>query len=209
MTDKQTNYDEEVRHAYRDIASERAPNALDQAVLKRARRAVQPAYARSRAWTRPVAWAATVALCVAVVLEVAQLPDAPVVPEVMQSAPKPVPLDKRAPATPNEQTLKAVTPERFAPVAAQADEQAMLPAATRERRDVGNLAAGQEPAAVEMLSAELPAYIEAEEPCPPAVRDNPDTWAACIQALENAGLADVATEQKRWLHEAFPDIDLR
>lgn len=66
--------DRKVSAAYRDIAAERTPERLDEAVLRRARRAARPQYATSMLWLRPVAWVATVGLCLAVVLEIAEMP---------------------------------------------------------------------------------------------------------------------------------------
>lgn len=241
MTDELKNFDEEVRRAYRDIASERTPDALDKAVLRQARKAVRPGYARLRAWTRPVAWAATVALCVAVVLEVGRLPETPAVPVVEGSMHQPV-LDEAA--TPDaKQVEKREAPEsgRFAPTATKADVRTTVPARARERHAAEEAAADQRPSPVGVLSEDLPAtavsadpdlqdsvtpehvrgllraqesaagpaFFDLEEPCPPEVREKPDAWAACIRALENAGLDDAASEQRRRLREAFPDFDLR
>jgi hypothetical protein len=66
--------DERVTQAYRELATERAPDHLDQAVLAKARAAARPQYSRLRSWTRPLAWAATVMLSVAVVLQIDQTP---------------------------------------------------------------------------------------------------------------------------------------
>ena len=43
-----------------ELSTERAPEALNRTVLRKAEKAAQPAYRRSVLWTRPVAWAAVV-----------------------------------------------------------------------------------------------------------------------------------------------------
>jgi hypothetical protein len=63
-----------VARAYRKLSAEETPAHLDRAVLARARSALRPAYARSRAWSRPVAWAATVVLSVVLVFETTRTP---------------------------------------------------------------------------------------------------------------------------------------
>lgn len=63
-----------VTDAYRDLATERVPEKIDRAVLKKARAAARPQYSRLRAWTRPMAWAATVMLSVAIVLQIGKVP---------------------------------------------------------------------------------------------------------------------------------------
>jgi len=66
--------DDRVTEAYRGLATERAPDRLDRAVLSKARAAARPQYSRLRAWTRPMAWAATVMLSVAIVLQIGEVP---------------------------------------------------------------------------------------------------------------------------------------
>jgi hypothetical protein len=241
MIDERKNSDAAVRRAYRDIASERTPDALDKAVLRQARKAVRPGYARSRAWTRPVAWAATVALCVAVVLDVARLPETPAVPAIERSEDPMVADDAAAPAATQAGKVETPMPGRFAPATIKARDNTTLPAAMRQSHDAEKTAAGPSPPPAESSggtppaaadspaparpysaseevvqrlmrtqeSSSVPASFDLEDPCPPAARADPDDWAVCIRALEEAGLDDAATEQRQRLHEAFPDFDLR
>jgi hypothetical protein len=65
--------DGRVTDAYRALGGERAPESLNQQVLRMAAAARTP-YARARAWMRPAAWAATIGLSLALVLELTQLP---------------------------------------------------------------------------------------------------------------------------------------
>ena len=64
-----------VSDAYRDIATETTPAALDDKVLRMAEREAKTRYGLARSWTRPVAWAAMIGLSLAVVLEVSQTPE--------------------------------------------------------------------------------------------------------------------------------------
>lgn len=71
--DKPDN-DERVADTYRSLATERAPDRLNQAVLRMAARATEKRYPRTIAWLRPMAWAATIGLSLAIVLEITNLP---------------------------------------------------------------------------------------------------------------------------------------
>ncbi|MGI9232726.1 MAG: hypothetical protein ACR2RD_03765 [Woeseiaceae bacterium] len=64
---------QQVSDVYRDLATERAPDHLNNRILKMATSGRTP-YARARAWMRPAAWAATVGLSLAIVLELNQVP---------------------------------------------------------------------------------------------------------------------------------------
>jgi hypothetical protein len=68
---------ERVSAAYRDIAKESPPPALDRRILAAANRESRSQYGATRAWIRPVAWAATIALSLAILLEVTLFTDAP------------------------------------------------------------------------------------------------------------------------------------
>ncbi len=89
-----------VTETYRDLASEKTPEHLNRAVLKKAvlkqtsskmRAAKEPLSAR---WMRPLTWAATIGLSLAIVLEVSKLPsitDADMaMPESVIAEPRPI-----------------------------------------------------------------------------------------------------------------------
>lgn len=79
--DSTAETDEQVSTTYHELASERAPEQLNEKVLqKAAQRSVRPRYSRSIMWTRPLAWAATIALCLAITLEVTRVPTLETVP---------------------------------------------------------------------------------------------------------------------------------
>lgn len=76
MTEDANN--RELTRAYRDLATETTPDALDDKVLRMAAQGARSRYGIARAWVRPVAWAATIGLSLAIVLEVMQvIPPAP------------------------------------------------------------------------------------------------------------------------------------
>ena len=63
-----------VSRTYRESASERVPDALNQAVLRQAAQNVSSRYSRAVFWMRPMAWAATIGLCLAIVIDLSSLP---------------------------------------------------------------------------------------------------------------------------------------
>ena len=75
MSNERDNRGEDQRLAdtYKALANERAPDYLNERVLRMAGGQRTP-YMRARAWMRPVAWAATIGLSLAIVLEVTRLP---------------------------------------------------------------------------------------------------------------------------------------
>jgi hypothetical protein len=77
---------ERVSAAYRDLAKESPPPALDRRILAAASREGRSRYGAVRAWMRPVAWAATIGLSLAILLEITVFSDAPPSPEP-QTAP--------------------------------------------------------------------------------------------------------------------------
>ena len=72
-----------VSRAYRESASERAPDALNHSVMQQAREQVRTRFFRPVAWLRPMAWAATIGLSLAIVIELSTVPqpafDVPVI----------------------------------------------------------------------------------------------------------------------------------
>lgn len=65
--------DQRLTDAYRAVANERAPDYLNEKVLRLAASRRTP-YFRARTWTRPLAWAATIGLSLAIVLEMTRVP---------------------------------------------------------------------------------------------------------------------------------------
>lgn len=63
-----------VTETYREIATERAPASVNEALLRQANAQAGGTYSRSLLWLRPMAWAATIGLCLAIVVEVSNVP---------------------------------------------------------------------------------------------------------------------------------------
>jgi hypothetical protein len=63
-----------VSSAYRESASERAPDMLNYSVMQQAREQLRKGFFRPVVWLRPMAWAATIGLSLAIVIELSTLP---------------------------------------------------------------------------------------------------------------------------------------
>jgi len=90
-----------------------------------------------------------------------------------------------------------------APILERAENEARL----REGQDEGarQLAV---PSSAVMPAAALEAdAVATEAPCDDDTIATPETWFACIEELETAGLADVAREQRVLLQDAFPEFE--
>jgi hypothetical protein len=66
--------DDKLQAVYRSMANERAPERLNQQVLREASRAVRSPYAAPIRWSRPLAWATVIVVTSAILLQVADLP---------------------------------------------------------------------------------------------------------------------------------------
>ncbi len=129
---KERNHSSEDRLAdtYRALANERAPDYLNEKVLRLAAGG-RTKYARARAWMRPAAWAAVIGLSLAIVLDMTRLPQ--VEPD---SIGIPVP-DSREAGTQRRETIDAANEsgapkaEVMAPAAATPVEQRMDTSRTR------------------------------------------------------------------------------
>lgn len=79
MTDERDNRasDRLVSDTYREVANERAPQVLNDKVLRMAAGAKPARSLIPGPWMKPVAWAATIGLSLAIVLELTQVPQTP------------------------------------------------------------------------------------------------------------------------------------
>ncbi len=204
--------DPRVSDLYRDVAQERAPQHLDQAVLREAARAARPRYSRLRLWTRPAAWAAVVLLSATLLLQVSQdqLPGE----HAAQQALEPEGFTDYAAPQALEQEDRAARRELAAP---EAD-------AERQREDVGSAAkatgtaAPQEAPVMEVLeeivTQDADLLIRAEEMArmqqgqndAPAARSAPAAPAADVFE-EVVTLESQAFSSGRNLEEALPACD--
>lgn len=66
--------DEKLTAAYRSLSNERAPEGLNEQVLRQASRALRSPYAPPIRWSRPLAWAAVIVITFTILLQVRDLP---------------------------------------------------------------------------------------------------------------------------------------
>ncbi len=189
--------DDRVTRAYRDLGAVTSPPRLDEAILRRARQASSPRYAKLRLWTRPVAWAATIGLSLVIVL---QLNEGVPRPET-ELAPESV---GRAGADLEQQREKPSLPS---------DAQEIVPADVdlmKEAADMARMRSGEQKrpavasASAVAISAEL-AEEAAEQYCDDEARATSDAWLECIAALEEQGLEEEAATERAAHDERFPD----
>jgi hypothetical protein len=227
-TDPGAEHDALVGETYREIAQERTPEHLDKSVLDAAARAARPRYSRLISWTRPVAWAATIMLSLALVLELTQSPvqvpaDKNVTasdvaePALKQAADAPMPqVEQSAEAAKRERPIQDAQEVRVrdTDMLERAEEMARMqqgqndqPAQTVPEAD----ARAPAPAALAVSSKasfdSAAALAEDLTPCDASATADPESWQRCIDELEEAGLTDIAREQRALLAEAFPDFD--
>jgi hypothetical protein len=84
------------------------------------------------------------------------------------------------------------------PIPEEAEELARSRENKYKESDAGALGFAASPAA----AAKMPL------PCGPELRAVPESWLECIVELENAGLDDLASQQREQLQEEFPDFEL-
>lgn len=207
-----------VTRVYREVADERVPDKLNQAVLRQAAAAGTSRYWRSISWTRPMAWVATITICVALVLEVMRVPPpngaaldslpatfAAPEPELdrLDDAPAESLPESAVPATlPGRATSNAaVTPPQVELMKRSARPLATEPALLERKRDTVQQAP---------LENRLEAAADREAPaCDESTTAKPETWLKCIEQLEKSGLAEEARKQRTLLEKAFPGFDSR
>lgn len=190
-----------VSETYREIAQERAPEHLNKSVLDTAARAARPRYSQLRSWTRPVAWAATIMLSFALILELTQSP-------------------VQEPANRNEAGTSDASEPAFGqaaetPMLERAEEMARMQQGRNDQpaqRAPETSERAPAPAAAPTVSSkasfeDAAALADNLSPCDAAATADPESWQQCIDELEEAGLADIAREQRALLAEAFPDFN--
>jgi len=180
-----------VSETYRDLARERAPQALNKTILRRATAASRQGYLRSASWMRPMAWATTVGLCLAIVFEVTHVP--PPESAVFDMSNDAVDLSSTEML---EKTVPLKMPPGKANSGSSYKSDARLPAAisTPERDQAQRSGFSQGAAAVQ------------DSLCNEVATATPVTWLECIEQLENAGLTDAAMTQRALLQRSFPDF---
>lgn len=169
--------DPRVAQAYRDLATERTPAALDDKVLAMAAATARSRYGRARGWLRPVAWAATIGLSLAFVLEMARVTDEPAPPAGVAS-------DSVANEVAGEGRSKLREAEERAPMRSGEKREPAAPAR-----------------AAAFAAQRLPPRA-----CDDTQRASAEAWYACAASLRDNGLIDAADLELDALREAFPDF---
>ncbi len=250
-----------VSDTYRDMATERAPASLNEAVLRNAAAHASKGYAHSMLWIRPLAYAATVVLSLAIVVQV-------VLPPTMDTD---IPAASVSPATVATETA-ADSDLGFADAGEQgADDDPLKRLRDQETREEskieefavpavaaeavpesgesgGRLDAGREqaldevvaqaygqpePGAFEAAAMRSQATIEEASEraamravqaddynttaalvapseisvCEPEDIESPESWAECIERLEEQGRIEEATAERNLLIVAFPEFE--
>lgn len=205
-----------VSETYRELADERAPQHLNQAVLQMAAGKETRRGFNFSLWMKPVAWAATIALSLAIVLEFTELPtqvrrtDVAVpateslpaaVIDLPESEPK-LKVDSFAVSAPgtNQPSVKkhAVSQDAADPAGAvisSREDTAQLEEVVVTTEDFRARTAGAS------RSAEAKAESDAMNECAPEARLTADSWLACIKDLHALGAFDAAARE----YEAYSD----
>lgn len=212
--------DDAVRRAYRDGATETAPERLNRRVLAEAEYAV--ALRKGRRWPafRPLAWAATIGLSLVLVMQVTTLgPEPPDVPEAQDGdAPAGLPSIEALTDRGDESVPAAISPaekrERLAPSGTMS-----APAAgsrhSEDTRETAAAVAEEEFATNGMSRQSAPASSDAAAAilafCDDEQRRDPASWRQCIVELLEAKQRERAIIEYELYREAYPEappIDL-
>ena len=199
-----------VSAGYRDLATERTPESLDNAVLKKARANARPKYGRLRLWVRPLAWAATVAISLAIVLQVTQVPDpAPPAAEPWLPATTSDDVDAIVKESPvQEEARPAGRLDR--PAAESAG--ALVPTsvdALREAEDMARMRSGSADEVALTAASDAPAALQKKDQpryCDEEARATVDSWLECIEQLEADGKLAEARAERLVFEESQPDF---
>jgi len=194
-----------VSSAYRESASERAPDMLNHSVMQQAREQVRKGFFRPVVWLRPMAWAATIGLSLAIVIELSTVPqtafDVPVI-EIPASGTQ-VLREIEAPRRPEAGSEQPNLPEANSP--ADLELTPFGPRARKTITDDGRVTL-QDAGSLHKAEAAVPVAIAM--PCAGDIRDLPESWLECIERLQNDGLVDQADSQRKQLQQAFPEFKL-
>ncbi len=183
-----------VSETYRGLGGPRAPDHLNEAVLRMAADksggGVSILFA---AWLKPVTLAATIGLTLAIVLELSEVPTAPASRDIPPTAPAPMDI------APMPEATRVDRPSR--PTDILAEEQALgdvkrLRGVAKSKPDSY---AASAPAAATFARSLEKLESDASTACEPSERQSADDWLKCIEKLRNSG----ATEDAEREYEAF------
>ncbi len=212
MTNDRKNEDRDrlVRDTYKAFAKERAPDRLNDQVLREAADAGRSRYSLTRAWTRPVAWAATIALSLAIVLDLARLPQTQS-DAVDITAPKnPVPVEESATSDAPDVSMNEFVP-RDIMVLRDAENMARAQAGANQtpvviRGATDTVRAEEGSVGTSLTAVSRKEALESDYACPEASRESAESWFECIEQLRADGLADRATGEYEKFRRIFPDF---
>jgi len=212
MTNERKNEDRDrlVRDTYKALANERAPDRLNNQVLRQAADTGRSRYSLTRAWTRPVAWAATIGLSLAIVLELTRLPQTASDAVGISAPGKPMPAEHGTTAA-----APGVSMDEFAPrdmtVLRDAENMARVQAGANQapvavRRAADMARAEEDSTAASSTAVSEKDVLESDYACPEALRESAESWLACIDQLRADGLADRAAGEYEKFRQIFPDF---
>ena len=196
-----TERDTKVSEAYREVATETAPAALDEQILGAARREARTRYGLARAWVRPVAWAATNALSFAFILEMTYFSEDPLFVDHAMPVKEEQRIDRDvSPATIEESAKRTRAPVVAAP-AFKVEDSPVL----QEAEELAGAASADAANRVAPSSFAAPAD---DAQCGFEARQDAESWYACILALRDRGLDEAASAELERLLEAFPEFEV-
>ena len=204
--------DDLVTVTYRELGVEKAPEHLNQSVLRMASGGGLRSPARNilfGAWMKPVAWAATIGLSLAIVLELSEVPTAPVRSDPVRSDSMPTAESMREEALEEALVINAAGSDKV--------ENRARPESAPNRQLVSEDELGRSTAAfddVEVFSREPKGKLDAvaapaapsqpmasfaNDLCNAAARLSEESWLACIENLRRSGSEEAADRE----YEAF------
>jgi hypothetical protein len=181
-----------VRSIYREVAGERTPAGLDEAVLANARHATAASRPRRRTWMPPLALAASIGLCIALVLQLTGVP----APGARQQVPP-----AQSPAAVHEAAVESRAQKMGD---AYREKSATAPGVTsvNSAAEISGLARSTAPSAQETAGAnDMRDY---SDNCGAAERAGPLPWLECIESLEAGGQTSLAAAERKRLQQSHP-----
>lgn len=182
-----------VRSLYRELAGERAPEDLGDAILAEARAAMEFPRSRGGGLLRPLTWAATVGLCVAVVLQI-----------YLTQTPGRQPAATPGPAADLHETAVEMRARKLGDGHREKSGTAGDPSADDAARRSSTAASPR----VASPAGAWPEDADAtrrptDSACAPESRLGRDAWQQCIEALEAAGDVERAAAERERLKQAY------
>jgi hypothetical protein len=215
--------DELVTETYSELGVEKAPEKLNQSILRMASHGGKQSPARGvlfAAWMKPVAWAATIGLSLAIVLELSQVPTVAVQSDDIPAAELMREEAALQDADVSEKTENRARLQSAPSREAISEDELGRSAITRDdveilsREPKGKSALTEEISTTRKRAADLPAdsqpvasyslLMEQNESdiadsCDAAVRLSEESWLECIENLRRSGKKDAADRES----EAF------